>query len=151
MAHQNNPRRIFLKKCSLSSIPFLAPTIGLNGMPAFENQYKKEVPINFVYDGLGFSPTQYLNKFVEINQTQPIEPNFYGNGGTTTLLEAEFAKLTGKEKAIYLPSGTMANQLAIKLLNEHNTKMINNNRYFLLQIHCQKSLKLIYNNQSQKR
>ena len=128
MTSQINQRRNFLKKCSLSTIPFLAPTIGLNGMSALEDQNEKgnknDLPINFVYDGLSFSPQQYLEKLVAINQTQPIEPDFYGNGGTTTLLEAEFAKLTGKEKAIYLPTGTMANQLAIKLLNEHNTKVI---------------------------
>lgn len=124
MSNQANPRRNFLKKCSLSTIPFLAPTIGLNGMSSLKDQNKKSIPINFVYDGLGFSPSQYINKLVEINQAQPIEPDFYGNGGPTTLLEAEFAKLTGKEKAIYLPTGTMANQLAIKLLNEHNTKVI---------------------------
>ena len=128
MTNQANPRRNFLKKCSLSTIPFLAPAIGLNGMSPLENQNEKgnknDLPVNFVYDRLGFSPSQYLNKLVEINQAQPIEPDFYGNGGTTTLLETEFAKLTGKEKAIYLPTGTMANQLAIKLLNEHNTKVI---------------------------
>ena len=39
-------------------------------------------------------------------------------------MEEEFARVTGKEKAIYLPSGTMANQLAMKLLNGNSTKVV---------------------------
>jgi threonine aldolase len=83
-----------------------------------------EAAVNFIYDGLAFSPDEYIRKLQEINGLEQIEPDFYGNGGATKMLEEEFAKLTGKEKAIYLPTGTMANQLAIKLLNEKNTKVI---------------------------
>lgn len=121
-------RRDFLKKCSLSSVPILLPTIGLNAMSFSEVQnetpIKPQTPVNFIYDGLDFSPQEYIKKLNEVNQAKPIEPDFYGNGGTTKALEDEFAKITGKEKAIYLPTGTMANQLAIKLLNGNKTKVI---------------------------
>lgn len=125
---KENNRRDFLKKCSFSTIPFLLPTIGLSAM-SFENSKdkthpKNQVPVNFIYDGFGFNPSEYIDKLQEINKSKPIEPDFYGDGGTTKLIEEEFAKITGKEKAIYLPTGTMANQLAIKLLNENNTKVI---------------------------
>ncbi|WP_191859516.1 threonine aldolase family protein [Hanstruepera ponticola] len=125
---KENNRRDFLKKCSLSTVPFLIPTIGLNAM-SFEKTNdkvltKNQSSVNFIYDGLALGPTEYLNKLQEINKSKPIEPDFYGGGGTTKLIEEEFAKITGKEKAIYLPTGTMANQLAIKLLNENNTKVI---------------------------
>ena len=123
-----NNRRDFLKKCGLTTVPFFLPAIGLNAIPleGIENETpsKDNTLVNFVYDGLALSPNDYLNKLQEINKTKPIEPDFYGNGGTTKLLEEKFAKLTGKEKAIYLPTGTMANQLAIKLLNGNNTKVI---------------------------
>ncbi|MGB0879509.1 MAG: threonine aldolase family protein [Polaribacter sp.] len=124
---QNN-RRDFLKKCSLSTVPFLFPTIDSNAM-SFEKiideaHAETQLPVNFIYDGLAFSPNEYLKKLQEINKKKPIEPDFYGDGGATKLIEEEFAKITGKEKAIYLPTGTMANQLAIKLLNENNTKVI---------------------------
>lgn len=123
-----NHRREFLKNCGLSTIPFLfsAPYLNAFTIPTDSKTLREndQAVVNFVYDGLGLSPTQYLNKLQEINQLNKIEPDFYGNGGTTKLLEAKFAKLTGKEKAIYLPSGTMANQLAIKLLNGGNTKVI---------------------------
>jgi threonine aldolase len=123
-----NNRRDFLKKCGLSAIPFLFPSVHLNAM-SFEETIDalptgSQSPVNFIYDGLSLSPGEYLSKLQEINTLKPIAPDFYGNGGATQLLEEEFAKITGKEKAIYLPSGTMANQLAISLLNGNNTKVI---------------------------
>jgi len=123
-----NNRRDFLKKCSLTAVPLLFPTLGLNAM-SFEKTKdkvltKNQANVNFIYDGLALSTNEYLEKLQEINKSKPIEPDFYGNGGATKLLEEEFAKLMGKEKAIYLPTGTMANQLAIKLLNGNNTKVI---------------------------
>ncbi len=125
---EENNRRYFLKKFGLSAIPFLFPGIHLNAM-SFEKTIDEipagnKSPVNFIYDGLTLTPNEYLIKLQEINKSNPIEPDFYGDGGATKLLEEEFAKITGKEKAIYLPSGTMANQLAIKLLNANNTKVI---------------------------
>jgi len=126
---EENNRRSFLKKCGLSTVPFLLPTTTLHAMPWSENNKihtakNSETAVNFVYDGLELSPREYLQVLTDIDQEKPLEPDFYGNGGSTKQLEEEFAKLTGKEKAMYLPTGTMANQLAIKLLNGNNTKVI---------------------------
>ncbi|MCL9804700.1 beta-eliminating lyase-related protein [Flavobacterium amniphilum] len=123
-----NKRRDFLKKFGLSAVPFLLPAVSLNAMSFGETieeaPAEKKSPVNFIYDGLPLDPDEYLAKLQEISKLKPIEPDFYGDGGATKQLEEEFAKLTGKEKAIYLPSGTMANQLAIKLLSGNNTKVI---------------------------
>lgn len=40
----------------------------------------------------------------------------YGEDPTVNRLQEEFAVLTGKEAAIYVPSGTMANQIALRTL-----------------------------------
>lgn len=124
----NRNRRDFIAKLGLSAVPFLLPDNGLNAMSLQnigEVKSDQGFPLlNFIYDGLEFSPVEYLRKLEEINHLQAIEADFYGNGGVTKLLEEEFARITGKEKAIYLPTGTMANQLAIKLLNKDNTKVI---------------------------
>lgn len=125
---ENNNRRDFLKKIGLTTVPFLLPATGISAMPFLEVENEKPgkdtTPVNFIYDGLFFSPREYLEKLNEIHRNTPIEPDFYGNGGATKSLEDNFAQLTGKEKAIYLPTGTMANQLAIKLLNGNNTKVM---------------------------
>lgn len=39
----------------------------------------------------------------------------YGHGGVVTELEAEVAELLGKEAAVFMPSGTMAQQIALRI------------------------------------
>lgn len=117
-------RRNFLKRCGLTAIPFFLPPIDIkasNHLPKKVNDFNA---INFIYDDLDFSPKEYLEKLSEIDKSRQIERDFYGDDGVTKILEIEFAKITGKEKAIYLPTGTMANQLAITLLSEGKTKVI---------------------------
>ncbi len=39
----------------------------------------------------------------------------YGNGGFVSVFEAELAELLGKESAVFMPSGTMAQQIALRI------------------------------------
>lgn len=122
------PRRNFIKKCGISTLPILVPGLGF-GSATFPKTEMEGIPasiksVNFISDGLSFTPQEYLEKLHEIQKENPIAADYYGNGGPTKALEEKFAQLTGKEKAIYLPTGTMANQLAIKLLSGPNTKVI---------------------------
>lgn len=70
-----------------------------------------------------FEPTPYLAELQKMNSLQPIEKDRYGTGGAVAALEKQFEQITGKEKAIFMPSGTMANQLAIAALSGDNTKV----------------------------
>lgn len=125
---QTNNRRDFLKNCGLLTAPLLISTSGiantaLNGAaPSLKNKFK--FGVNFVWDGFFFKPGEYIEKLNEIYQGEGIEQDYYGKGGPTELLEKEFARITGKEKAIYVPTGTMANQIAMKLLNDGKTKAV---------------------------
>jgi threonine aldolase len=126
-ANSGHSRRDFLVKCGLGTVPMLLPTIGANAMatpPSQSNTAAKQVNVNFVADGRLLSPGEYADMLRDINQLSPIGMDFYGNGGATKALEETFARITGKERAIFLPTGTMANQLAIRLLNGHNTKVM---------------------------
>jgi Beta-eliminating lyase len=44
-----------------------------------------------------------------------IAPDRYGDGGAVTELEAEVASLLGKPAAAFLPSGTMAQQVTLRV------------------------------------
>ena len=44
-------------------------------------------------------------------------------GGVVQALEKKFCEITGKEQAVFMPSGTMANQLAIATLSGTNSKV----------------------------
>jgi threonine aldolase len=77
----------------------------------------------FTRDGPRLAPDQYITLLGEINKTSPIKGDAYGEGGTVADLLAKFLELTGKEAAIYMPSGTLANQLAIAVLSGANDKV----------------------------
>ncbi len=113
-------KREFIKTSGLSLIPWLIPGI-IKSTSSGTDQSDR---VNFISDGFRFSPAEYIARLSEINQAQAIAPDVYGNGGVTRQLEEEFARLTGKEKAIYLPTGTMANEIALRLLNGNNTKVL---------------------------
>src|SRR5687768_11060317 len=48
----------------------------------------------------------------------------YGEDPTVNELQDEFAARVGKESALFVPSGTMANQLAVRLLAPSGTAVI---------------------------
>lgn len=80
-------------------------------------------PVRFTGDGPIYSPDEFIARLAQINQAHPIERDFYGKGGSVDALTKQFATLTGKEAAIYLASGTLANQLALSVLSGENTKV----------------------------
>ena len=56
----------------------------------------------------------------------------YGEDPTANKLEARAAEVVGKEAALFVPSGTMGNTIAIKLLTEHGHEVICDSRAHLL-------------------
>lgn len=122
--YENTSRRDFFRLGGLCTVPLLLPPMAFRDSSGTESMHQGRPPVNFIYDGPWFSPRDYMDKLEEIDRLKPIEPDVYCSGGVTRELEEEFARITGKEKAIYLPSGTMANQLAMKLLNGNLTKVI---------------------------
>jgi len=86
--------------------------------------YQPELsPVNFVADKELMSAGDYISRLDLINKQSAIQADSYGNGGSVEALEKKFAAITGKQKAIYMPTGTMANQLAIAALCGANTKV----------------------------
>lgn len=117
-------RRNFLKLSGLSLVPALLPSFvsTANAAPANSDVPSNPV-ISFTDDGVHYAPADYIAKLQEINQKDPIKADVYGQGGALARLTKRFAEITGKEAATYMPTGTMANQLAISVLNGENTKI----------------------------
>ncbi|MGC4104083.1 threonine aldolase family protein [Ferruginibacter sp.] len=117
-------RRNFLKLSGLSALPAMIPAAGLF---AAEKKHTPEpadeLPIKFFGDGEMFEPAAYIDLLKQANSTTAIERDRYGDGGSIAALEKKFTEITGKEKAIFMPTGTMANQLAIAVLSGENTKV----------------------------
>lgn len=118
-------RRSFLKKSSIGLLPALVPFSSVMANDFIKNQTAppNSQVIKFFGDGEMFDPGDYLNELQKIHATTPILRDRYGAGGVIELLEKKFCEITGKERAIFMPSGTMANQMAIAVLSGEKTKI----------------------------
>jgi len=117
-------RRIFLKNSGLAITPALLPTIHAWANEKGHQPFNADEPVvKFYGDGDFFDGPVYWQQLEEANKKQLVKIDRYGNGGSVEELEKRFATITGKEKAIYMPSGTMANQFAIAVLSGENTKV----------------------------
>lgn len=116
-------RRDFLKLSSLSALPLIASAVPLNTFATEKQQVSKDSEaVYFINDGIFYRPEDFINKLQEINAAKPIERDSYAEGGEIEKLLNKFIEMTGKEAAIFMPSGTLANQLAISYLCGDNTK-----------------------------
>jgi threonine aldolase len=80
--------------------------------------------VQFRSDGLGLSPAAYARLLAEIAERRGIAPDDYSRGGVVAELEERMAALLDKETAIFLPSGTLANHLAVRLLARRGRRIL---------------------------
>lgn len=81
--------------------------------------------VNFFSDGQALTPREYTALLDKAVQAENFAPDYYSRGGAIEALEAKFAERLGKEAALYLPTGTLANQLAVrKLAGEHRRVLV---------------------------
>jgi len=119
MQHQN--RRQFIKNSSLVGLTAVLPT---SVVWAEENISKEEPYINFTRDGLDFSTEDYSKELVAIVESQGIIIDSYSNGGVVEQLEQKMANILGKEAAVYMPTGTLANHIAVRKLAGNKRRII---------------------------
>lgn len=72
--------------------------------------------VDLVSDGLGLDPREYAAVLAEVAGQPGFEADYYSNGGAITALEQQFARLLGKQLAMFVPTGTLANHLAVRTL-----------------------------------
>jgi threonine aldolase len=117
-------RRDFLKTSTLTVLPGAIPGLYASKAIAGSPQKQAAEPIvKFYGDSDRMDTVTFLSRLQESGKKINIERDSYGQGGSVSALEKRFAAITGKEKAIFLPSGTLANQLAISVLSGTNTKV----------------------------
>jgi threonine aldolase len=117
-------RKDFLKASGLAILPAVIPAGSLLANNKQRQEFFTEDNTVYFYgDGRMFEPAQYLDQLQSFQNKQAIERDRYGSGGAVAALEKKFEEITGKEKAMFMPSGTMANQLAIAVLSGENTKV----------------------------
>src|SRR5215471_8148284 len=72
--------------------------------------------VHFRSDGLALSPTEYSHLLLRLTEERGIAADEFTRAGIVAELERRIATVLGKEAAVFLPSGTLANHLALRLL-----------------------------------
>jgi threonine aldolase len=80
--------------------------------------------VHFRSDGLALSPGEYSDLLVRIAADAGIAADEFSREGVVTELEDRMAGLLGKETAMFLPSGTLANHLALRLLAKRGRRIL---------------------------
>jgi threonine aldolase len=80
--------------------------------------------VDFIHDGLLLTPKEYASLLMKLADEGKIKPDYYSNGGVVEEMEATFAKLLGKESAVFMPTGTLANHIAVRHLANSNRRVI---------------------------
>lgn len=75
-------------------------------------------------DGVGLATDEYTSLLDELCRNAPIRPDSYLLGGEVERFEEYCAEVLGKETAVFMPSGTLANQLAIRALAGDRRRVI---------------------------
>ncbi len=83
-----------------------------------------ETTVGMSHDGLLFSPKEYAQLLARVTASGGTQEDYYSQGGAVQALEVACAKLLGKEAAVFMPTGTMANHLAIRALAGADRRVI---------------------------
>ncbi len=80
--------------------------------------------IDFIHDGTELSPKEYTDLLMKLVDEGKVKVDNYSNGGIVEELENKFAALLGKESAVFMPTGTLANHIAVRMLANNNRRII---------------------------
>ena len=75
-------------------------------------------------DGIPLSPADYSQLLSSLTKTGQVKADDYSRGGVVEKLESRMATLLGKETAVWLPTGTLANHLAVRLLAKDQRRVL---------------------------
>ncbi len=67
---------------------------------------------------------RYVDLLQKIIEEKGIEADSYSRGGVVEELETKMAEALGKQRAIYFPTGTLANHIAVRELAMDSTRVI---------------------------
>ncbi len=83
---------------------------------SFVRDISPDNTVIFRGDGEPKTPTIMLQQLAEFDQEFALEADSYSLGGNVEQLEKKCAEMLGKEAAVFMPTGTLANHLAIRKL-----------------------------------
>jgi threonine aldolase len=128
MASDSISRRTFMN--SSVALP-LALTMGNSGdgfMPVQIDRAQELDALRRIVklsgDGPSLTPLEYSHNLSTILDQTDVEADYYSQGGVVTELEGRMAQLLGKERAVFLATGTLANHLGIRIQSGSRTRVL---------------------------
>ena len=113
-------RRKFIRNNTIALAA--APLVMGAGLPDTREEEIRP-KIQFTRDGLDFSPNEYSRLLERLTIENNIVDD-YSRFGVVERLEKKFATLLGKESAIFMPTGTLANHIALRKHAGENRKVL---------------------------
>src|SRR5438034_1787799 len=95
--------------------------------PLVALQLAADTPDDRVYafgDGIPHTPLEYARLLTRVTEPGQVMADDYSRGGAVEQLETKMASLLGKEAAVWLPTGTLANHLAVRLLAGNKRRVL---------------------------
>jgi threonine aldolase len=84
----------------------------------------KDDHIYAIGDGVRHTPEEYVRLLAELTAHDGVAVDSYSLGGVVEKLETRMAAILGKETAVWLPTGTLANHLAVRLLAGNRRRVL---------------------------
>ncbi len=94
----------------------LLPRLATSTAAAQEEVGTGSAVVRMSGDGLGLTVAEQGRLLTRLADEGRIDRDSYSNGGTVAELEEVCATLLGKERAVFMPTGTLANHLAVRAL-----------------------------------
>lgn len=105
-----------------------AGSAGASAMPqsfsGSNNLKSLQSKVNFIWDGSFLSAPEYAHLLMQLVDEGKIKPDYYSNGGVVEELEQKMAKWLGKESAVFMPTGTLANHIAVRRLAGNRRRVL---------------------------
>ena len=115
-------RRRFLAASGLAAAtPAFSHALAGSAATAGDPLFKR---VDFTSDGLALDPREYATLLQQAVAESDLQADNYSNGGMVAQLEQEFASRLGKEAAMFVPTGTLANHLAVRKLAGNERRVL---------------------------
>ena len=108
-------RRHFLGLTPLAAAGLAHPSFA--GAQSSVPTAPESADVRMTGDGLSLAPAETATLWTRLADAG-IARDAYSNGGAVERLEEAFAQVLGKERAVFMPTGTLANHLAVRTLAE---------------------------------
>lgn len=100
------------------------PPLGHSDLTLSPDQFTART-VSLAFDFEPISARDRVASLARLLQDEPDPEGWYLKGGAVGALEAMVAEMFGKEDAVFLPTGTMANNIALRLLcGEHRRALV---------------------------